>query len=204
MGTAGKAPLRDRLLAARRAVADDVRAAEAQALHHHLAGLVTSASTVCAYVPVGAEPGAIAMLDALLHRNLRVLLPVARTTGDGVPLPLRWGEYRPGQLVTAGFGLLEPPEPWLPESALTGADLVLVPALAVDRRGVRLGRGGGFYDRSLMLADPDAPLVAVVRDDEVFDVLPAEQHDVRMTHVLTPATGIVAVGAGMTPPESLF
>ncbi|MEZ0363922.1 5-formyltetrahydrofolate cyclo-ligase [Mycobacterium sp. pUA109] len=198
MGTAGKAALRSRLLQARRAVADDVRAAEAQALTEHLAALTTSTGTVCAYVPVGAEPGAIGMLDALLRRDLRVLLPVARTTGDDVPLPLRWGEYRPGRLVTARFGLLEPPEPWLPASALRQAGVVLVPALAVDRRGVRLGRGGGFYDRSLALAAPDAPRIAVVRDEEVLDELPCEPHDVRMTHALTPGAGVTSLGAGMT------
>lgn len=196
--------MRARLLAARRAVADEVRAAEALALQQHLGRLTTSAGTVCAYVPVGTEPGTIAMLDALLDRNLRVLLPVARTTGPAggdVALPLRWGEYQPGRLVTAGFGLLEPPEPWLPESALRRAGLLLIPALAVDHHGVRLGRGGGFYDRSLVLRDPDAQLIAVVRDEELLDELPAEPHDVRMTHALSPDAGVVALGAGMLPSE---
>jgi len=70
---------------------------------------------------------------------------------------------------------------------------VLVPALAVDRRGVRLGRGGGFYDRSLPLCAPGARLVAVVRDEEVVDELPAEPHDVPMTHALTPGAGLIAL-----------
>ena len=64
----------------------------------------------------------------------------------------------------------------------------------VDRTGVRLGRGAGFYDRSLPLATPTAKLVAVVRDDELVDRLPAEPHDVRMTHALTPNGGVVALG----------
>ena len=67
--------------------------------------------TVCAYVPVGAEPGSIEMLDVLLSRADRVLLPVARTAGDDSAMALLWGEYRPGQLVTARFGLLEPAGP---------------------------------------------------------------------------------------------
>ena len=102
------------------------------------------------------------------------------------PLPLQWGEYRPGGLVAARFGLREPAQPWLPADAIAAATVVLVPALAVDRAGVRLGRGAGFYDRSLPLAAPTARLVAVVRDDELVDRLPAEPHDVRMTHALTP------------------
>jgi 5-formyltetrahydrofolate cyclo-ligase len=193
MATAGKAALREQLLAARRCVADDVRAAEARLLSDRLELVVSSGSTVCAYVPVGTEPGSIEMLDMLLRRSGRVLLPVARTTADDTPLPLRWGEYQPGALISGRWGLLEPPEPWLPESTLAEASLVIVPALAVDRRGVRLGRGRGFYDRSLDGRDPLARLIAMVRDAEFVDELPAEPHDVSMTHALTPQRGLIAL-----------
>lgn len=194
MATTSKAALRDQLLAARRRVADDVRAAEARQVCERLEALesiVTSGSTVCAYVPVGTEPGSIEMLDMLLGRAGRVLLPVARTTAQNTPLPLSWGEYRPGTLTTARWGLLEPPQPWLPPSALADAAVVLVPALAVDRRGVRLGRGRGFYDRSLGDRGPHTRLIAVVRDAEVLDELPADPHDVPMTHALTPRQGLI-------------
>ena len=193
MATAAKAALREQLLAARRCVADDVRAAEARLLSDRLELVVSSGSTVCAYVPVGTEPGSIEMLDMLLRRSGRVLLPVARTTADDTPLPLRWGEYQPGALISGRWGLLEPPEPWLPESTLAEASLVIVPALAVDRRGVRLGRGRGFYDRSLDGRNPLARLTAMVRDAEFVDELPAEPHDVPMTHALTPQRGLIAL-----------
>jgi 5-formyltetrahydrofolate cyclo-ligase len=199
MPTASKAALREQLVAARVGVADDVRAAEARMLSEHLEPEVSSGSTVCAYVPVGTEPGSVGMLDMLLRRSGRVLLPIARTTGPGnkgMPLPLRWGEYRPGALVPGLWGLLEPPEPALPGSALTEAALVIVPALAVDRRGARLGRGRGFYDRSLGGRDPQARLVAMVRDVEFVDELPAEPHDVPMTHVITPLRGVMALVPG--------
>jgi 5-formyltetrahydrofolate cyclo-ligase len=192
MPTATKAALREQLLAARSGVADAVRAAEARTLSEHVK-LVSSGSTVCAYIPVGTEPGSVEMLDMLLRRSGRVLLPVARTTDDGTPLPLRWGEYRPGALIAGPWGLLEPSAPALPESALAEATLVIVPALAVDRRGVRLGRGRGFYDRSLGGRDPRARLVAMVRDVEFVDELPAEAHDVPMTHVITPRRGVIAL-----------
>ncbi|HEY2449191.1 MAG TPA: 5-formyltetrahydrofolate cyclo-ligase [Mycobacterium sp.] len=193
MATAGKAALREQLLAARRCVADDVRAAEARLLSDRLELVVSSGSTVCAYVPVGTEPGSIEMLDMLLRRSGRVLLPVARTTADDTPLPLRWGEYQPGALISGRWGLLEPPEPWLPESTLAEASLVIVPALAVDRRGVRLGRGRGFYDRSLDGRNPLARLIAMVRDAEFVYELPPEPHDVPMTHALTPQRGLIAL-----------
>lgn len=199
MPIASKAALREQLLAARIGVADAVRAEEARMLSEHLEPALNGDDTVCAYVPVGTEPGSIEMLDMLLRRSRRVLLPVARTTGpgtEGTPLPLRWGEYRPGALVAGPWGLLEPSEPALPDSALAQATLVIVPALAVDRRGVRLGRGRGFYDRSLGGRDPRARLVAMVRDVEFVDELPAEAHDVPMTHVITPLRGLIALVPG--------
>ena len=157
----------------------------------HLSGVVDDGQTVCAYVPIRFEPGSITLLDTLLRLGNRVLLPVARSAADGIPLPMQWGEYRPGRLVSARMGLREPAKPWLPAEAVTGADVVFVPALAVDRAGTRLGRGAGFYDRTLPLADPAARLVAVVRDDELVEQLPAEPHDVAMTHALTPRRGLV-------------
>jgi 5-formyltetrahydrofolate cyclo-ligase len=199
MVLASKAQLREELLLARRRVPAEVRAAEALLLRDHIQLAVREPGTVCAYVPVGAEPGSVEMLDELLRRAGRVLLPVARTGDDGAARPMRWGEYRPGGLVPGLWGLLEPPEPWLPESALAEAALVLVPALAVDARGTRLGRGRGFYDRSLGLRDPHSRLVAVVRDEEVLDELPAEPHDVRVTHALSPRCGLTALfGDGAT------
>ena len=193
MTAESKSARRRAALAARRALSPEVRRAEAEQLRAHLGAAVQDARTVCAYLPVGTEPGSPALLDRLRQLCELVLLPVARTGPSGEHLALRWAEYRPGTLVAGRFGVPEPPEPWLPADAVAGAQAVLVPALAVDRRGVRLGRGGGFYDRSLPLCAPGARLVAVVRDEEVVDELPAEPHDVPMTHALTPGAGLIAL-----------
>jgi 5-formyltetrahydrofolate cyclo-ligase len=194
MASAGKSALRERLLTARRSVSDVVRAQQAAALAGHVDALAVGGGTVCGYVPVGTEPGSIAMLDVLARHADRVLLPVARTTSDDDAVALRWGEYRPAELVAARFGLLEPAGPWLPATAVAEASIVLVPALAVDRTGARLGRGRGFYDRTLVLRGPRARLIAVVRDEELLDEVPHEPHDVPMTHALTPGRGLVELG----------
>ncbi len=188
-----KAELRTALLLARRELSPQEHVIEAQALTHHLSSLVTDSHTVCAHVPVGSEPGSIELIDALHRRGVRVLLPVARSDTTGVPQPLQWGDYRPGELVEAPYGLREPAHPWLAADAIADASVILVPALAVDLTGVRLGRGAGFYDRSLPLADAAARLIAIVRDDELVERLPAEPHDVRMTHALTPRGGLVTL-----------
>ncbi|SDN40524.1 5-formyltetrahydrofolate cyclo-ligase [Allokutzneria albata] len=173
---------RTRLLHGRGALPDQVLAERAEALAVTLGewAAAYSGGTVCAYVPVGAEPGSPAFLSSLLDAGCRVLLPVV--TGKN---PLAWAEHT-GKLLPAAYGLLEPPGPRLAPSSIGEADAVLIPALAVDRRGTRLGRGAGHYDRSLPLARAGAPLVAVVHPEGFVDELPGEEHDIRMTAVLVP------------------
>ncbi|WP_448407876.1 5-formyltetrahydrofolate cyclo-ligase [Mycolicibacterium sp. XJ647] len=192
-----KTELRAAILSARRALPPQEHDADAHALVTHLSALVAGGETVCAYVPVGSEPGSSELIDSLQRRGVEVLLPVARHDAAGIPLPLQWGRYRPGELVDARFGLREPAQPWLGAEAVAGVSTILVPALAVDRTGVRLGRGAGFYDRSLRLAGRDTQMIAVVRDEELLDELPAEPHDVPMTHALTPRRGLVALGRAL-------
>lgn len=192
-GEPTKAALRAAMVAERRALPPERRRADDEALRGHLIAAVHGGATVCAYVPVGTEPGSLETLDALVAAGVRVLLPVAREE-SGHPQPLSWGEYRIGTLVDAPFGLREPAAPWLAAETIASASIVVIPALAVDVSGTRLGRGAGFYDRSLVLADPTAMLVAIVRDDELVEHLPSERHDVSMTHALTPARGLVALG----------
>ncbi|HEY0637389.1 MAG TPA: 5-formyltetrahydrofolate cyclo-ligase [Pseudonocardiaceae bacterium] len=187
VATLGKPAWRERLRSARAAVTPEEHAAAAAALARRVADL---RGTVCAYRPIGGEPGSAAMLTALRDAGCRVLLPVV-VRGR----PLDWAEYTgESGLAPAGYGLLEPTGPRLGAAAIGTADVVLVPALAVDRSGVRLGQGGGYYDRSLPLAAPGARLIAVVGDHELLPSLPREPHDVLVTEALTPSSGFVALG----------
>lgn len=181
----GKWALRRRLAAARRGVPAVVREREAAALAG--APLPGLPGTVCAYWPVGGEPGSPELLDGLVRRGCRVLLPVVDPSG-----PLDWAQYTGAGALRGGpLELLEPTGPRLGCAAIATAVLVLVPALAVDRNGVRLGRGGGHYDRTLPLATPGTPLVAIVRDDEVLAALPVQPHDIPVTAALTPGQGLI-------------
>lgn len=184
-----KAEWRADLIARRAEVPQDRRAAEARALA--LATASIQASTVCCYVPFGDEPGSLALPDALRERGVRVLLPIVPPR----PGPLDWAEYIGSPLLVEGRfrGVMEPAGERLGPSGVAAADLVLLPALAVDRRGVRLGRGAGYYDRSLPLASLGTAFVAVIRDTELVPVLPTEPHDARMDAVLTPGRGMLAL-----------
>ncbi|WP_123670161.1 5-formyltetrahydrofolate cyclo-ligase [Actinocorallia herbida] len=149
------------------------------------------ASSIAAYVSVGNEPGTRSLLFALWKRGSYVLLPVVRPDGE-----LDWASYEgPDSLREGPYGLLEPTEPVRGVDAIKATDVVLVPALAVDRHGRRLGRGGGFYDRALARVGPAILTVGVVYDAEFLEEVPAEPHDVPVRAVATPS-GFHRLGTG--------
>jgi 5-formyltetrahydrofolate cyclo-ligase len=185
---ATKAALRRDLLTVRaRLTVDDVSVTGA-ALARRALELpeIAQARTVGAYVSVGREPGTRALLDMLRARGVRVLLPVLLADND-----LDWGVYEGAdRLVAAGHGLLEPGGQRLGPDAITEVDAVLLPGLAVDERGVRLGRGGGSYDRvlaRLAACGADPALVVLLYDGELFDEVPGEAHDKPVHAAVTPS-----------------
>jgi 5-formyltetrahydrofolate cyclo-ligase len=185
-----KAALR-RALRERRAARDDAaRAAAGERLAAHAGAL--AADTIAAFVGTRTEPPTLPLLDALRAQGRRVLLPVLRADMD-----LEWAAFKsPAALRPARLGLLEPAGPSLGLDGVRAAELVLAPALAVDRDGRRLGQGGGSYDRALERAGAGTPVVAIVFDDEVLDApIPVEAHDRRVAGVLTPGGGLRWLGA---------
>ncbi len=184
-----KATLRTLLLAQRAARPPADRETAARALAAALADRLAGAGVVAAYVPTAEEPGHGHLVEALADRVDRLLLPVVPPRGR----ELSWAEHD-GGFAPGRFGLLEPTAPPQPAVALGRADVVVVPALAVGRDGTRLGRGGGYYDRALAWARPDAVLVAVLFDGELLDAVPAGEHDRRVSAVVTPSAGWQELG----------
>ncbi|MFC4148519.1 5-formyltetrahydrofolate cyclo-ligase [Micromonospora mangrovi] len=179
------------LLAARRSLTAPRRAEAAARVQAELISLVRRLrpARVTAYVPVGTEPGGPDLpevLRAALEPTAELLLPVLRDDLD-----LDWAEYVDGvPLAAAGRGLREPTGPRLGTSAVADAALVVVPALAVDRGGRRLGRGGGSYDRALARVPAVTLTVALLHDGELVERLPAEPHDRPVRAAITPADGL--------------
>lgn len=183
---------RTRLLAARAQRSDQDRVVATRALQAHLLAAVAAAgwTSISAYVPFGDEPGSVKTLKLLQAAGVRILLPC---TG---PEDLSWaaydGDLRPGRL-----GILEPTGENLGFEGLSEVEAVLAPALAVDRSGVRIGYGRGYYDRALSRLPADRPVLAIVYDDELVDTLPAADYDRRVTHTVTPLLGTRPI----TPPR---
>ncbi|GGR69122.1 5-formyltetrahydrofolate cyclo-ligase [Nocardioides luteus] len=170
---ARKTALRDQLLTRR----GRIGLPELGSLARSLAQVVTevpevrSAATVALYVSIGTEPGTGPLIDELDAAGKRILLPCLLPDND-----LDWAAYD-GDLVRAPRGLLEPSGERLGVSAVAGADVVLVPGLAVDDHGHRMGRGGGSYDRILARVPAGTLTCALLYPWEIGVPVPVEAHD---------------------------
>ena len=185
---AAKAALRRRILADRRQLTDAGRAEAGRRLRDAVLAWPPTqmAGTAAAYYSVGTEPDTRGLIYALWKRGTYVLLPLLLPGGD-----LDWASYEgPDSLAAGPRGLLQPAEPPRGVTAVASADLVIVPALAVDRRGYRLGRGGGSYDRALARVGAPVPTVALLYDRELLDEVPIAPHDLPVRLAARPGEGI--------------
>jgi 5-formyltetrahydrofolate cyclo-ligase len=187
-----KPAMRSRFLASRAALSAADREAAGRALRDAVLDLpeVATAGTVAAYYSIGSEPATRSLVYALWKRGTYVILPVLLPDGD-----LDWASYEgPDSLAEGRFGLSEPAEPRRGVMAIRSADVVLAPALAVDRSGLRLGRGGGSFDRALARVGGSVLTLALIYDDELVDELPADPHDQRVRAVARPSHGVTRTG----------
>jgi 5-formyltetrahydrofolate cyclo-ligase len=189
--TAQKVALRDQLLTSRRRRSLLQAREDAEAIAGHLLQTpeVRRAATLAVYVSLPNEPGTGPLVEQMSALGRRLILPVLMPDND-----LDWAVYDgPQALVPASRGLLEPVGPRLGPEAVATADVVLCPALAVDRRGIRLGRGGGSYDRALARVPVGTFVCTPLYDGELLEGVPAEEHDRPVTAVVTPS-GLTRLG----------
>ena len=174
-----KAALRTRMRQVRRDLDPGQRSAQSIAACRLLEDLAAwrRAKTVALYAPIRDEldPSSLVISARLLDK--RLVYP--RVAGQGQPL-----EFRPGQLSPGTWGIPEPSGELVPAREI---DLVVVPGLAFDRGGGRLGQGGGFYDRTLALTP--AVRVGLCFDEQLIDAAPMGEHDAWM-HVVVSSTGV--------------
>jgi 5-formyltetrahydrofolate cyclo-ligase len=186
-----KRVLRESVLAARSALPQRERSEADAAIIAATRDLVRGAACVAAYAPLPDEPGGSALPDELAEvvAPQGLLLPAMRPDRD-----LDWVRYDGALVRGATLRVLrEPPGPRLGLAAIESAEVVLVPALAVDATGARLGRGGGSYDRALTRVAPGVPIVALLYSGELVPAVPTQPHDRSVTAVLTP-DGLRPVG----------
>ncbi|MGL4173806.1 MAG: 5-formyltetrahydrofolate cyclo-ligase [Actinomycetota bacterium] len=139
---------------------------------------------IAAYVATANEPDTQIALSRFRTRGWQVLLPILRPDHD-----LDWAVEDGQRQVGWSRVTTEPTGPSLGQDAITQAGLILVPALAVDQEGNRLGQGGGSYDRALARARPGVLIIAIVHPEEILDSVPHEPHD-RLVHAAITPHGV--------------
>lgn len=147
--------------------------------------LLPAHAVVAGYLARGDEPSVDALLGEIMARGSMMLLP--RVDRD----LLRWVAITDlAQVQVGAYGIREPIAGVDADVAMV--DVVILPALAVDHRGIRLGQGGGYYDRALAgiprWVDGGPCRIAVINDAEFIDEVPTEPHDVVVDAVMTPST----------------
>lgn len=144
-----------------------------------------AAKTVLYYVDVRSEVRTRPALPAALTHGKRIVVPWCNDRGELELFHLQ----DMGELAVGMYKILEPkPElRSLPAKQVDvkSLDLVMVPGVAFDRRGARMGHGKGYYDKLLEHARADAPLVALAFECQLFPEIPTQAHDVFMDKIIT-------------------
>jgi 5-formyltetrahydrofolate cyclo-ligase len=180
---AEKAALRARARVSRAGVGAHASARGAESVASHLLALpeIGAARVVLAYgaTPEEIDPGPA--VSALRERGVVTVFPRIEEAGVlGIHEVLDDAEF-----VTGVFGLREPSAD-APRIELERIDLVIVPGVAFDERGYRLGYGGGYYDRLLPRLRPDCVRIGLAFEEQVFEAVPCDDHDQPVQVLVTP------------------
>jgi 5-formyltetrahydrofolate cyclo-ligase len=183
-----KRALRAELRERRRIATVTERGSADAALTQHLIDLASDlgSRSIAAYLSLPEEPGTRDFLAWAAEQGIQVLLPVSRA--DGL---LDWAPYDGAGEQPDDFGMPSPTSGLLGPIAINEVDLIIVPAASVDRTGMRMGWGRGYFDKTLGSMENCPPVYAVIFDHELVDSVPSERHDQRVNGVVTPS-GIVA------------
>lgn len=179
-----KRALRAELRERRQLLSERARRDAAAGIRARLDTLVeqSGACSVSCFLSTPTEPGTHEFVEAAVARGIRVLLPITRA--DGL---LDWTVATPDADIAEGlFGIPEPVGDVLGPIAVDDVDLLIIPAAAVARDGMRLGWGRGYFDKTLGSMESRPPVYAVVFDSEIIDDVPRDLHDQPVTGVVTP------------------
>ena len=183
-----KDALRARMRESRRALPPDQRMERAARVERSVLELLQEAGTVMVFYAFGTEVATRGLTGSLHARGVRLLLPFLAEDG------LDAAEVAPGDaLELSPYGPREPGRRVAVDPA--GIDGIVVPGLAFDRRGHRVGYGGGHYDQYLTRLRPDALSVGVAFAFQVVDQVPSGPDDVPVHVVVTEDEVIRARGA---------
>ena len=179
--SSGKPVTRKTALSLRDSFAADARARASARIAERATELLAARTTVALYAPKGSEVDTLALDENLRARGARVVYP---RVVDGARV-LEFHEAAPARLIASRFGLREPRADWRDVVGLVEIDAFVVPGVAFDRAGGRLGFGRGHYDATLAAASPRALRAGLAFEIQIVDDVPREAHDVGLDVVVT-------------------
>jgi 5-formyltetrahydrofolate cyclo-ligase len=182
-----KRALRAELRERRRIRTSTERGTDSSAITDHLIRLATELKVdkLAAYLSTPDEPQTRDYLRWADENGKQILLPISRE--DGL---LDWAPYDGDDEEQDILGMPTPTSELLGPIAINSVDLILVPAACVDQKGMRLGWGRGYFDKTLGSMEGCPPVYAVIFDDELVESVPTERHDIPVDGAVTPS-GIV-------------
>ena len=144
---------------------------------------VKKAKTIMAYLDFNNEVKTDKLIDTLIYLDKKVLIPITILKEKKL-IPSQIKDLS-NELKIGTYGIREPKEEFVRPVDNKEIDLVIVPGVAYDKDGYRLGYGGGFYDRFLQTLRDDAITIGVAFDLQIFDDIPKESHDAQLDYIIT-------------------
>lgn len=195
-----KVELRRAAIARRDAIDLDVRAAKSAVICARLVELLdrldaATPHTVAAYAAMGSEVDPAAFAAAAAKRGWRVAYPCILSATDAAACGQRMrmravagGDASAAPFIahpTRAFAAMDIDSDRFPIVSAEALDMVVVPLVAFDRAGARLGYGGGCYDRYLPMLSPACQIIGIAFDEQRVDHVPTDAHDLPLPHIIS-------------------
>ena len=195
-----KAELRRAVIARRDAIGLDVRAAKSAAICARLVELLVSSDpaaphTVAVYTAMGSEADPAAFAAATAKRGWRVAYPCMLSATEAAACGQRMcmravaaGDASAAPFIahpTRAFAATDIDSSRFPIVPAEALDMIVVPLVAFDRAGARLGYGGGCYDRCLSTLRPDCHIVGIAFEEQRVDRVPTDAHDLPLSNIIS-------------------
>lgn len=144
---------------------------------------VKNSNTIMLYLDFNNEVKTDILLKELINLNKIVVAPIT-VKEDKKLLPYRIKNLD-SDIKIGSYGIREPRKSTCSPVDIKEIDIVIVPGVAFDKNGFRLGYGGGFYDRFLKNLSPYAITIGLAFDIQLFDEIPKEEHDIQLDYIIT-------------------
>ncbi len=191
-----KKDIRKKMLEARKSHGKDEKETKDDSIRERLFSLpeFAKAKVVLFYVSVRGEVGTARAISESLKMGKKVLVPFSNMKENHMMIS---EIHNLNELSPGAFGIPEPKHPR--EFPLDKIDLVVIPGIAFDRKGNRIGYGLGFYDKFLVNVKRSVPRVAVAYGFQVLDAVPADEKDIAVHKIVTEKEIIDCGQAGQAP-----